>query len=91
VPVIVDKARREDAAADAQLHDDAEDEAWLDAVLSGYEDIDLSEDDRPRQVSSSSGSSSLAGKQQRQVSSSSSHPCMLRRLMHRLVELWRGQ
>jgi hypothetical protein len=90
VPVIVDKARREDHATDDGGDDDAGDEAWLDAVLSGYEGIDLSEDDRLRKRSSSS---SAAGQQQGQMSSSSSksHPCMLRRTVARLAEMWKGQ
>jgi hypothetical protein len=96
VPVIVDKARRKDDAAEAQqqlqLDDyaEADEEAWLDAVLSGYEGIDLSEDDRLRK-----SSSSTAGQKQGQTtttsSSSKSHPCMLRRLVGRLAEMWKGQ
>ncbi|KAF6258773.1 histidine phosphatase superfamily [Scenedesmus sp. NREL 46B-D3] len=95
VPVIVDKARRRGGTAGAtvdpqqvQLDDDAAEEAWLDAVLSGYQDIELNEDDRIRK----NGGSSITSQQPRQVSSSSSsHPCILRRLMGRLLTLWRGQ
>uniref|UniRef100_A0A383VY91 Uncharacterized protein n=1 Tax=Tetradesmus obliquus TaxID=3088 RepID=A0A383VY91_TETOB len=94
VPVIVDKAARVVAAADAHhaagVAEAEAEEAWLDAVLAGYEDIDLNEDDRPRKASSSSSSSS-AGTQRPGSSSSSSNPCMLRRLVGRLAELWRGQ
>jgi hypothetical protein len=96
VPVLVDKARREDRTTDAYA--DAEDEAWLNAVLSGYEGVDLNEDDRLRKSSSSSGSttgqqqSQQQGQQQGQISSSSkSHPCMLRRLVTRLAEMWNRQ
>jgi hypothetical protein len=87
VPVLVDKARREDRTTDDA---DAEDEAWLDAVLSGYEGVDLNEDDRLRK----SSSSSTAGQHQGQIrssSSSKSHPCILRRLVARLAEIWNRQ
>lgn len=68
-------------------------DSWIDAVLKGYEGIDLSEDDRLRKSSSSSTSGSQAAVRanQQQEQQQQASNCMLRRLAHRLASMWRGQ